>query len=76
MSHNKHHDHCQHEMAFCIPCDAPYCKRCDWEWPVCRLSHWPSYNPSYPWVTTTTTPLNLGSVTVSSHTNHTSEVSA
>ena len=74
MSHNKHHDHCQHEMAFCIPCDAPYCKRCAREWPVCRLPHYYYYYS--PWNTVTTTPLNLGSVTVSSHTSHTSEVPA
>jgi hypothetical protein len=31
MSHD-HHNHCDHEMAYCARCDVEYCRKCSREW--------------------------------------------
>lgn len=40
--HDKHHDHCEHEMAHCGKCDLAYCSKCSKEWGAeCTLAHYP-----------------------------------
>lgn len=62
--HDKHHDHCEHEMKHCGKCDLVYCVKCSKEWGAeCSLTHFPYYwyvpgtasDPAYqyPWTTTT-----------------------
>ncbi len=50
--HDRHHDHCEHDLAHCGKCDLAYCVKCSKEWGAeCKLAH-----PPY-WYTTTGIPL-------------------
>ena len=69
MSDHSHHQ-CQHVLAFCARCDAPYCTACKREWnSTLWVRPYPSFpQPTYPYWTTTTTSPNtmMGSTTVAS----------
>ncbi len=42
--HDRHHDHCEHDLEHCGKCDLAYCTKCSKEWGAeCTLSHSPWY---------------------------------
>ena len=56
--HDRHHDHCEHDLAHCGKCDLAYCTKCSKEWGAeCTQQHYPWYwgTISIPCDTTTTT---------------------
>jgi hypothetical protein len=48
MSHD-HHNHCDHEMAYCARCDVAYCRKCSREW---GRYVWTNPHPWYPYTIT------------------------
>ncbi len=54
--HDRHHDHCEHDLEHCGKCDVAYCAKCSKEWgATCQLRHasdWWTY--TLPVGTTTT----------------------
>lgn len=79
--HDKHHDHCEHEVAHCGKCDLAYCTKCSKEWGAeCKLQHYPYYywwgdtnvlktTPHYPY-STMTTANDHSSLVMGSHASH------
>jgi hypothetical protein len=52
--HDRHHDHCEHDLSHCGKCDLAYCTKCSREWGAkCTLAHSPWY--VYPTITTSGT---------------------
>lgn len=67
-THNRHADHCDHDVTVCNHCDVAYCTKCKKEWGApCNLAHYSYYPTVYPTWTVTSTP-NLPTTTVSSET--------
>jgi hypothetical protein len=65
MSHD-HHNHCDHEMAYCARCDVAYCRKCSREW---GRHYWTNPSPWYPYTITwqgTGTGLTQGTTTTDS----------
>lgn len=52
------HEHCEHDLRYCKPCDAVYCVKCEAEWTP-KPTYTFTYNQqSQPWVPLTTTHVN------------------
>ncbi len=50
--HDRHHDHCEHDLEHCGKCDVAYCAKCSKEWGAeCKMSHSPYWYTS-PTITT------------------------
>ena len=58
------HDHseCDHDMRYCKPCDAAYCKKCYREWPAQR-PYWGGSIYTYPTTYTISGGVGTGTTT-------------
>jgi hypothetical protein len=68
--HDRHHDHCEHDLAHCGKCDLAYCTKCSKEWGgECTRAHSP-YWYVYPYTTSPGTAADItftDAATVCSH---------
>ena len=63
--HDRHHDHCDHEVNVCSHCDIAYCLSCKKEWGApCNLNHYPYYWWNHQTITVPATPY-YGTTTIS-----------
>lgn len=73
--HDKHHNHCEHNLEMCGKCDVAYCTKCSKEWGAeCTRNHHSRWGTTYtiPCTTTTTDPFvyTTSDGTLTSHSSH------